>query len=157
MADALYIGSPADVIDLTLSTDTNVYADNEVLADTQELPLAVKQPGGIARLVSLVVLDEADQGAAFDLIVLDADVSIGTENGNVAITDTNARRIIGRVAIASGDYYDLVGSRIAVKNSIDQILKAASGSTSLYVAAISRGTGTYAASSIRLKFGFAPV
>lgn len=157
MADALYIGGYADVLDLVLSLDTSIYADGDVLADTQALPLAVKQPGGVARLVNLVVLDESDQGAAFDLLFFDADVSIGTENSAVSITDANARNIIGRVAIASGDYYDLVGSRIAVKSSIDQILKAASGATSLYVAAVSRGTGTYAAAGIRLKLGFAPV
>ena len=33
------------------------------------------------------------------------------------------------------------------------MLKAAAASTTLYVAAISRGTGTYTASGVRLKLG----
>lgn len=142
-----------DVLDVTLTLDTAQYADGDVLADTQTLSNAVPVAGGRAKLISVNVLDESDQGAAFDLVFLDAGASLGTENSAPNISDANARSILGRIAIASGDFYDIGGSRIATVKDINLPLKAAASSRDLYVAAISRGTGAYAASGIRLKFG----
>lgn len=141
------------VLDLTLTLDTNAYADNDVLADTQEISGAFRAAGGTITLQSITVLDESDQGQALDLVFLDAAVSIGTENGAVGVTDANARSILGRVSIGAGDFYDLVGSRVATLYGIGLVLQAQSTDRSLYVAAISRGTGTYAAAGIRLKLG----
>jgi len=144
---------PSAVLDLTLSLDTNIYADADVLAATQEVPLAFSAPGGTLTLRNVVVLDEDDQGIAFDILFLNAASSIGTENAAVSVTDALARTIIGRVSVAGGDYYDLVANRLAVVSNINQVLRAAEGSTSLYVACVSRGAGTYSASGIKLKFG----
>jgi hypothetical protein len=143
-----------DVLDVTLSLDTNIYADGDVLADTQVITDALRTAGGRGRLDSVMVLDESDQGAALDLIFLDANVSIGTENAAVSVTDTNARSILARVPIVSGDFYDMGGCRVASVGNLGRILRAVSGTRDLYVAAISRGTGTYAAAGIRLKLGF---
>jgi hypothetical protein len=142
-----------DVIDVTLSLDTATYADGDVLAATQVVTDAVRTAGGRARLESLFVLDESDQGAAFDLLILDSNVSIGTENAAVSVVDADARSILARIPIASGDYYDMGGCRIASLGNLGKMLRAVSGSRDLYVAAVSRGTGTYAAAGIRLKLG----
>lgn len=141
------------VLDLTLSLDTSAYVDGDVLADTQSIAQGFKIQEGRAVLQSILVLDEDDQGQPFDLIFLDSNVSLGTENAAVSITDANARKIIGRVQIGSGDYYDMGGSRIAAVGNIGQVLKAAATSRALYVGAVSRGTGTYTASGIKLKIG----
>jgi hypothetical protein len=143
----------ADVLDLTLSLDTSIYADGDVLADRQELANAVRFAGGVAYLHSLFVLDEDDQGVDFDLIFLNADVTLGTENAAASITDANARTEIGRVSVVAADYYDQGGSKVACIKNIGLMLKAAPGVTSIYVGAISRGTGTYTVSGIRLKLG----
>lgn len=141
------------VLEVTLSLDTAAYADGDVLADTQTVTNAFKIPGGRMILQSVTVLDEDDQGQAFDLIFLDTNNSLGTENAAVSITDANARRIFGRVSIAAGDYYDLVANRIATVTNIGLVLAAATGSRSLFLGAVSRGTGTYTASGIKLKLG----
>ena len=141
------------VLDVTLSLDTSAYADGDVMADTQSVSSAFRENGGLAMLHSVTVLDEDDQGRPFDLYFLSANNSMGTENSAVSITDANARDIIGRVTIASGDYYDLGGCRFANRSGVGLMLKAASGSTTLYVAAVSRDSGTYTASGIRLKLG----
>lgn len=140
-----------DVLDVTLSLDTNAYGDGDVLADTQAVTGAFRAAGGRAFLKNIIVLDEDDQGQGLDLIFLDANHSIGTENSAPSVTDANARTIIGRLQIPSGAFYDLGGSRIAFIDAGMIMLKAAAASTTLYVAAISRGTGTYTASGIRLK------
>jgi hypothetical protein len=141
------------VLDLNPVLDTGPYADGDVLFDTVELPLSTGAVGNLVTLLSLLVLDESDQGQPFDLIFLDALNSLGTFNVAPNISDANARAILGRVQVLSSDYYDVGGARIAQPEFNPRILKAAAASRSLYVAGISRGTGTYAANGLRLKFG----
>lgn len=142
-----------DVLDLTPVLDTGIYADNEVLFITQELANAVRVAAGRALPINLEVLDEDDQGQPFDLLFLDSNVSIGTLNAAVSITDANARKIIGRYQVLTGDYYDLGGARYASISLDPKWLKAAAASTSLWVAGVSRGTGTYTASGLKIKIG----
>jgi hypothetical protein len=147
------VSGHAAILTATLSLDTGAYADGDVLADTQAVAGAARVNAGVVEIESIAVLDEDDQGQALDLVFLDANVSLGTENAAVSVTDANARNILGIVQIASGDWYDLGGCRLATKRDLHLLTKAASGATSLYVAAISRGTGTYTASGIQLRIG----
>ena len=143
-----------DVLALTPTLDTAIYADGDVLFDTVAIANAANSGVEFMQVVTINVLDEDDQGAAFDLLFLDSNVSIGTVNAAVSVTDANARSILGRVSVASGDYYDLGGCRIAtVRLSGPLALKVAAGATTLYVAGVSRGTGTYTASGMKLKIG----
>lgn len=141
--------------DLTLSLDTSAYASGDVLAATQELIGAVPTPGGHALLHSLVVNDKDDQGQALDLVFLRSNVSIGTENAAVSIADNDADEVLGIVSVAVSDFQDLGGCRIATVPSIGIVLEAASSSTSIYIAAISKGIGTYTAAGITIKVGLA--
>jgi hypothetical protein len=149
-----------DVITVTLSLDTNAYADGDVMADTQVVTGAIHAAGGEAILHSVLVLDEDDQGQTFDILLLNADNSIGTENSAPSITDANARTIVAAgtptndLRISSGDYIDLGGCRVAMKTNIGAVVKAASGSSDLYVATVIRGAATYSASGVKLMLGF---
>lgn len=143
------------VLDVTLVLDTNPYVSGDVLAVAQEVTNAFKEPGGTRNLMSVHVLDEDDQAQGFDLVFLDATATLGTINEPVSITDADARKIIGVVQVASGDYVDFVGCQTATKTGLDLMLKAAATSSSLWIGAVSRGTGTYTASGIKLKLGFA--
>ena len=153
--DPIVANQAGTVVDVTLSLDTAGCADGDLLADAQEIASAVRVNAGKATLRSIQLLDEDDQGVALDLLFLDAATSLGTENNAADISDANARGILGVVSIASGDYVDLVSCQIANKNDVGLKLKAAAATTSLYVAAITRGGApTYTASGIRLKLGF---
>jgi hypothetical protein len=143
-----------EVFEVTLSLDTNAYADGDVLADTQELDgAALTENGGTAILQSIQVIDLDDQGQAMDIVLLRSDVSIGTENSAVSVSDANADEIVAIVEVASGDYVDLVNSQIAEVGSIGKMIEAASSDDALYIAAISRGTGTYTASGVKVRVG----
>lgn len=142
-----------DVLDVTLSCDTSAIVDGDVLADTQEITNAVRIAAGVGYIQSIQLLDEDDQGQPIDLYFFNANTSLGTENSPPSITDANSRTLIGRVQILTGDYYDLVANRFAFKNGIGLMFKAASGQTSIWVAAVVRGGGTYTASGVRLKIG----
>jgi len=137
--------------EVILSLDTGAYADADVLADTQEIA-NMCPVGGTGFWHSLVVLDKSDQGEALDIVLLRTNVSIGTENSAISVSDANADEIVGAVECAADDYIDLAGSQIVVKGSLGIAFQAVN--TSMFVAAVSRGTGTYAAAGITLKLGF---
>ena len=141
------------VVTVTCSLPIGALSDGDVMFDTQEIAAAVQLSGGVSILQSVTVLDKDDQGIAFDLVFLDAATSIGTEDSAVSISDANAEDILGTVSIVGGDYADLIGSQVATKTNIGLELQAAA-STSLYVAGITRGTPTYTASGVIIKFAF---
>lgn len=146
------ITTRAKYVDVTLSLDTSAYADGDVLADTQEVTGALTANDGTGVIQSIQVLDENDQGVAMDLIFLDANVSLGTENSAPSITDANSRNILGRVQILAADYIDLGGAKMATVTGVGLGIKAGSGVDDIWVAAITRGgTPTYTASGVRLR------
>jgi len=150
----LQIGTSSIVKEITLSLDTNAYADGDVLAATQEIATAMRVNGGAGVLQSLVVLDKDDQAGALDILILRTTGSIGTENGAAGPTDAVADEIIATVEITSTDYVDLANSQIATKANLGILVDSATASQSLFVAAISRDTKTYTAAGITLKLGF---
>lgn len=141
-------------IDVTLSLDTSAYAAGDVLADTQVVSNAFRSQdvGGV--LQNVMVIDKDDQGVAFDIYLLDANVSMGTENAAPSISDADATKIIARIPVASGDYYDLGGVRVADIANLGRALKPASGTSNLYIAAVNgSGTPTFTASGLVLRLG----
>ena len=140
------------VFDVTLVLDTNAYADGDVLVVPQEIDGVFAD--GPRKLVSVTVLDEIDVGQAIDLVFMDADGTVGTINAAVTISDADARKILGIVAVAAADYKDMINSKVATKTGIDLVLAPASAAYSLWIAAVARGAGTWAAAGIRLKLGF---
>lgn len=147
-------GQSGTVIDVTLSLDTAQYAANDLLADTQVVTNAARISGGQVTLQSVHVLDEDDQAQSFDLVFLDTNTSMGTENSAPNISDANARNILGGVSILAANYFDIGGASYTTKADINLRLKT-NGSRDLYIAAIIRsGTPTFTASGIKLKLGF---
>lgn len=142
-----------DVLDVTLSLDTAAYAAGDVLADTQEIASAFRIAGGKALIQSITLNDKDDQKQGLRLLFLRSAKSLGTENDAPNISDDDADEILGSVDVSAGDYLDIGGCSIVSRNGIGMLVKAAVGSTSLYVAAISNGTGTYSANGITLKIG----
>lgn len=148
------VGVSMDVIDVTLALDTSTYADGDVLSDTATVSNAMRVNAGKGKLRSITVIDEDDQGVALDVVFFKATQSLGTKNAAPSISDANARDCLGFVSIASGDYIDLGGVRVATKRDINLMVEADTGSTSLFIGTITRGgTPTYTASGLKLKIG----
>ena len=142
-------------VEATLSLDTSAYATGDVLAATQEVPLVCRE-GVATELTSLILLDKSDQNQDVDILFLRSNVSIGTENSAVSISDDDADEILGSVSLdMSADSTDLLTSLVATKTGIGIILSPSTSTTgSIFVAAICRGgTPTYAADGITLKLG----
>lgn len=148
------VGSPGDVVTVTLTVDTSAYADGDVLADTQVITNAMRIIGGHGVLQSLQLVDPDAQGQPLDLYFFSVTHSLGTENSAPSIADVDAVDMFGPVAIASSDYGDLGGCKVASVRGIGLMLEADAASRDLYVGAISRGTGTYAGGALTLKLSF---
>lgn len=149
------IGGNTVLMDVTLSADTSIFASGDVIADTQQVANALRVNDGTGTLKSLVLIDEDDQGAAMDIYVFNGSGAMGTENSAPSISDANARNFLARIPVASGDWIDLGGVRIADLTALcGQVLKAASGTKDLYVAAVNgTGTPTFTASGLKLRLG----
>lgn len=147
--------SPDDVVDVVLSLDANAYADGDCLAATQQIANAMRSNGGTAVLKSVVVVDEDDNGEALDILILQTNVGIGNEN-DAADIGTNGDKVLAVIEVATTDYVDLVSAQIATP-VLDQefLLEAASGSTSLYLAAVCRASAgaTYTDGGVTVRLG----
>ena len=144
-----------DLITVTLTTDAEAIGDNEIIAQSIEIPNAVSINGGSAIIQSAILLDEDDEAPAVDLVFSSANTALGSDEGEaVSITDANARNIQGFVNVSS--YTDLIGSQVAVKTNIGLVVQAASDSKSIYVHAINRSGTNYtpaATTDFKLKLG----
>lgn len=148
------IGANSVVKEITLTLDTGgAYASGDVLADTQEITTAMRVNAGTGVLHSLIILDKDDQAQAMDVVFFKTNVSLGTENSAVSISDADADEILGIVEVVAGDYVDLVNSQLVTVTDVGIVVVADSAATSLWVGVISRGTGTYTASGITIKIG----
>lgn len=145
--------------EVALTMDTAQYGDGDVLAAAQEIT-GVFQAGRPVELRSLALLDKDDQGGALDILFLRTSVAMGAENAALALTDAAADEIMGKVSVGTADYTDLGSSQFVQKTAAAGdagmgLVLLPDGGSSLYIAAISRGTKTYTASGITLKLGFA--
>lgn len=140
----------------TLTVDATAVASGEVVAATQALAGVFRVNDGTALLSDLVLVDEADLKQPLRIVFMDANVSMGTVNNAPAITDGDAANILGYIDIATADYVDLGGVSIAHIKQQPVLLKAVSGATSVYVAAVNVGAGavTYgSATALKLRLG----
>lgn len=147
---------PDDVISVTPTIDTNIYAAGDAVGGKQTLTGACRISGGIATLESLVVVDKGNQKANLTILFFDSDPSAATITNNAAfVYSTDISKLIGRINIATADYETIDSEAIGVVRNIGLKLKA-SGSAILYAAVVlTSGTPTYTATSdLIFKYGF---
>jgi hypothetical protein len=143
---------PGDVITVTPTLDTSIYASGEVLFTTTPIANAVRANDGIAELQSIVIIDKDDQKPEIALKFWSANVTYGAFNGVPSISDSDAANCLGRVNIVAADYDDDGGVSTAFKDNIGKMLKAASGTRIIYITGkLTSGTPTHTASGLVLR------
>lgn len=148
----VHVADCLDKISVTLTLDTSAYANNDLIAEAQEVAGVSLAAGGQVTLVDLLVIDEDDVGQAFTVFLTNVADTWGSENSAPTPTDTVVRSIQAMIAVAT--YVDVGGAKIAHVQNINAVCETAA-STSLYVAVVNgTGTPTYTASGVKLVFGF---
>lgn len=145
------------IVDLTFVVDTgNVYANNDLVADTAILTGAlfdIDRPG----IIESVLLIDEDDNTAIPLVVyfLDSSGSLGTFNAALSPTDAVVRTILGYVAFAAADFKDTINSKVALKTNLGIPVKPASGTRNIYIAIAidGNGTPTYTVSGLKARIG----
>ena len=147
--------STTKVFEETLTVTAAIHADKDVLAAPQEIKNAFPHHKQNMRLDSISLFDADDQGAALDIVLMRSNISLGTENVEIDLADGDGPEIIDVIEIGSGDYIDLVDSQIVSLGNLNRVLTpgTSGNSSSLFIGAISRGTGTYAGGAINVKLG----
>lgn len=142
------------VFDFTPVLDTSQYADGDVMFIAKELPQFFPAPNGDRVVQSIIALDGDDQNVAFDLVFSNADITLGTINNAVNISDADAAKIIGYIKLTTSDANDTINSRLFAKSAIGHVMKASGTTCSVWISGISRGgTPTYTASGMKIKIG----
>jgi hypothetical protein len=149
------VGSSDIVVTVTPTLDTNQYASGDLLFDSTEVAAAARANGYCTILQNITIIDKDDQGAAFTLLIANAATDFGTLNDAPDPDDTEAATVIGWVSVATTDYIDLGGAKVACVRNLGLALQAGGAATSLYVAAMNgTGTPTYTASGLVIQLGF---
>ena len=147
----------------TLSTDA--YAADDVLFTGLEIPNAVIGNGGCSNLITMFVVDRADQGDIdIEFYFTEKNTAFGTQNAtaNISAADLKAIGFCG-YAVNNGAYdttgnnidnatiHRVIGTNINDDNAAVPLtlIQAEDDSTSVYLhAIIKEGTPTYAADSL---------
>src|SRR6187551_429080 len=105
---------------ISMTTDTSAYASGELIADTQQLNAFFNQADGKGVINSITIFDAEDNTAAgYYVLFHQTSTSMGTENTTPNISDANAAAgILGYVAVASTDWLDIGGSKVACVRNI---------------------------------------
>jgi hypothetical protein len=137
---------------VTLALSAATYAAGDVITTTQEIPLKSYLHPDVSylrgRITYLRVLDEDDQGISMDVFFFKNNVSLGTVDSAISISDADAREIVGIINVTT--YTDLINSRQAEPDFKDIPFVLDSTEKSLFVSACTRGTPTYTATGVRL-------
>ena len=150
------------VVRVTPTITGVTYANNDILFDTTEIPLAVGKPGECSKLVSAMIISKSNSVFDAEIFFCQVNQSVGTVNAarNVSDADFATAKVMGTLTLdGSADDYNYGGGRIfrfdnnlesAGATDGDQIakarfpilLQAAAGSTSVYCFAFIAGTDT---------------
>jgi hypothetical protein len=151
MQHAGFTTTLGQMFDVTLVVNTSQYASGDLLSDVIEIPNAVPAVYGSGMIQSLHLSDADDEGAALDLHFTNLSTTWGTINAALAASDAIMQSVMGTVEIAADDYTDQIINKCATKTNLG-IGIVGSSTGSIYVAASSRGTPTYAsASDLKLR------
>lgn len=106
---------PINKYTVSVVPDTNIYADNDLVGG--KLTMLLPKSGIIE---TVVLLDQANQSAALDLVLFSADPAgtTFTNNASLDINDTDALKIIGVIRFAASDYGSFADNAVATLRGV---------------------------------------
>jgi hypothetical protein len=142
-------------ISQTLTTDTNAYATGDVLVATVAVPVLSTVQGQKnlrIRIDQMGLIDTAVQNGALDIVIMDADVSLGTVNAAVGITDANVVNVVKVINVSASNYNTLKASDNSVANiDLAAPIYVTTTTGAFYLGLISRDAKTYGATSLTFR------
>lgn len=153
------VGKVVRVTPTVLNSDA--YDSGDVLFTMTEIANAVDEEGGAARIEQIVIYDKDDQTAAVWTLYFGAgSTTLAAPDSAPSISDANAAGAsaglgLRAMALATTDWADAGGLKIATVRNVGLIVQAAEDSTSVYVGAVVTGTPTQTTGGIVMDIYFA--
>jgi hypothetical protein len=142
--------------DITLTADTSIMTNADIIADTQLLNGAFRanDVGGWIRSISVFDPDD-NTPFSFYIGLHRTSTSLGSENSGITISDANAAAgIIQFVPFTAGDCIDLINGRLYQRENLCIPVMPPSGTDDLYVSMVCLvGTPTFGGGSLPVVLG----
>lgn len=137
----------SDRAQITPTLDTSAYAANDQVSTIQTATFHF--PVWNTLLTQVVVVDKAAQKSALDLFFFTDSVTLAADQAAASISDADmAAYSIGVVNILAADYDDTAANSVATVVPNLRLRGSNPKTGDIYVAVVSRGTPTYAATSL---------
>ena len=124
-------------------TETDAYANGDVVFSPIEIPDVTLNAGEAVLLDSVKIINNDDLAPPTDLIFLASAVDIGAVNAAATVPGAGSASYLATVKFTAANYTDLGDIRVAEKKDLGEVIKTANGSKSIWVAGIARAAATY--------------
>jgi hypothetical protein len=157
-----------NIIRVTPTLSTDAYGTGDVLFNGTEIPNAVKNRGGVSKLIAMYTFNKTPNACKYEILFTENSVTLGTINATANISDDDiiAAKPTGFLFLdeSLGDtenFDNFQMARVTDYSTSDGsphalppiLLQASAGSTSCYVSGvIQSGTPTFAADDLELIF-----
>lgn len=146
-----------DIIEVTPTITAGAYTAGWQVGGVKQLVNVMSKGLPWAEVISLTVIDKADQKAALEVYLFDELPTLASADAQAfSISDAEAAdKCLGRIDVAASDYKSGAQNAIATVRNIWQVIRAASSITpAIYMVARTSGTPTYASTTdLVFKFG----
>lgn len=164
-----------DVVDVVPTLDTSAYASGDRLGSIHTISNAFRKiarttldpitptnsifqgQAGKVVLQSITIIDQAKQSQPIDIMFFTSSPTVASaDNAAIDISDSEMdAKCIGVVSF-DASYVALAANSVASKTNLGLLLKQSASATdnNLYAVCVIRGAATFAASSLRFKYGF---
>ncbi len=132
-----------------------IYVALDAVGALMEFTKVSSKPDAGVVLQSVVLVDEAKQSEAINLILFDSTFTSDADHDILAPSDAELLQCIGHIAIVAGDYVDFSANSIATVRNLNLPIKLSGSSGSLFAQLQTPGTPTYGdAGAITVTLGF---
>jgi hypothetical protein len=146
-------GGPSITIIPAITVDTNAYAAGDNIGGKLTLAGAARVAGRGTMLTDIHILDRSNQKAALEILIFASDPTAATITDQAGfVYSTDDLKQIARISVAAADYVTINGKATVHLRNLATVLHPTT--TSLFVAIVTTGTPTYAASALQVVFKF---
>ena len=146
------------VIDVTPTLHTDEYASGDIMFNRAEIPNAVLGKGGCSKLLNITYNSKKADDHNYVVHLITNNQSVGSANDpcNISAADGAAAGFLGSVTLSNdhdlGNFATGGATKTGGFDSLNFMLQAAAGSTSVYFFVTTTSVATYAANDLTFRF-----
>jgi len=144
------IGGISVQIDITVASSASAYSSGDMVGAEVTLTGAARINGGTGKITGIRVEDDAGQSVACELWIFDTTVTEPADNAAWSISDADAANIVAVIPVSA--YYASALNSVAPIPNLSVPFKCTGSISNLFMCFVTRGTPTYTANAIHIRF-----